>query len=1061
MSRIQVRLAAVLAIVAVVASCNDSTTAPTRNAPEANFSVTPTTPISQAVTDLIQQIYTGGPRTEVSKRWAKITDKIEAARKKPKDEAKQADVGRKMLADLVKWIQSHTSDVTPPSGETGEHVVARLVLYMSVYAYGDPAAPLPPVPPIGSDAVVTVVDPASTTTVKTPEEQAGISLPQGAVGEPTVLVIYEDAGAGWARCSGPLNTTLCQYPHFYHFDIYPHVRLNTLARVGVCHVLSGPNAPLRDAEHDGRLRVAHDAPADPADNTPNARRVDGIEILPLANISDFLMCNHTDVASTRANVHSGNSLADRGWRALDNLASAAKWLVVPKTAYAIDQGGGGFTLDFSTFEVVDPNSNDAPPPPSDVTAPVVTPVVTGTSSNGWYTSDVGVSWTVTDAESGIISPECANSSVTSNTAGETFTCTATSAGGTTTSSVTIKRDVTPPTVTPNIAGTLGDNGWYTSDIGLTWSVADDLSGLGRSLGCSDVSVASDTDGVTYTCSATNGAGLTTSESVTLKRDATAPSISPDVSGPLGSGGWYTGDVSVSWSVTDASSGVGSSVGCGITSATDDTKGLVVKCDAVDKAGNFATNAVLIRRDVTAPVITPTVTGTLSASEWYTDNVSVSWSVTDATSGVSSSLGCEDASVSEDTDGVTFTCSATDNAGNPGTNSVHVRRDATAPAITGTLDGTLGSGGWYTGNVDVFWAVTDATSGVASKAGCGAVVLSEDTNGTTITCTATDNAGNSDNKSLFVKRDATPPVIGKTVSGTLSATGWYTDNVGVSWSPSDETSGLASTSGCEGASVTGDTDGVTFTCAATDNAGNPGANTVLVKRDATPPVISPTVTGTLGNGGWYTSDVGVSWSVTDPTSGIATSAGCGNASVLSDTNNQTFTCSATNGATLSASRSSSVKRDATPPVIGYAGNAGAYTVDQTVAITCAASDAMSGIATNSCANVGGAAYTFGLGSHGYSAAATDNAGNRNGASATFSVIVTPASLCALTRRFTSDPDIAGALCTKLDAYAASIARGSSTSAAGQIGAYVNQVQAQTGKSIGSANASILISLARAL
>ena len=33
-------------------------------------------------------------------------------------------------------------------------------------------------------------------------------------------------------------------------------------------------------------------------------------------------------------------------------------------------------------------------------------------------------------------------------------------------------------------------------------------------------------------------------------------------------------------------------------------------------------------------------------------------------------------------------------------------------------------------------------------------------------------------------------------------------------------------------------------------------------DNTPPVITPTVTGPLGENGWYTSDIEISWSVTD-------------------------------------------------------------------------------------------------------------------------------------------------------------------------------------------------------
>ena len=86
--------------------------------------------------------------------------------------------------------------------------------------------------------------------------------------------------------------------------------------------------------------------------------------------------------------------------------------------------------------------------PSDTTPPEVTPTVSGTSSgDGWYTSNVAVSWSVSEADSDVTRSGCDAQTVTSDTAGTTFTCTATSAGGTTSSSVTIKRDTTGPAIT--------------------------------------------------------------------------------------------------------------------------------------------------------------------------------------------------------------------------------------------------------------------------------------------------------------------------------------------------------------------------------------------------------------------------------------------------------------------------------------------------------------------------------------------------------------------------------------------------------------------------------------
>jgi hypothetical protein len=68
-------------------------------------------------------------------------------------------------------------------------------------------------------------------------------------------------------------------------------------------------------------------------------------------------------------------------------------------------------------------------------------------------------------------------------------------------------------------------------------------------------------------------------------------------------------------------------------------------------------------------------------------------------------------------------------------------------------------------------------------------------------------------------------------------------------------------------------------------------------------------------------------------------------------------------------------DTTARRVTYSGNAGTYTVDQAASITCVATDVPrgSGIASTTCADLAGGADSFGLGTHAFSATATDNAG----------------------------------------------------------------------------------------
>ena len=118
-------------------------------------------------------------------------------------------------------------------------------------------------------------------------------------------------------------------------------------------------------------------------------------------------------------------------------------------------------------------------------------------------------------------------------------------------------------------------------------------------------------------------------------------------------------------------------------------------------------------------------------------------------------------------------------------------------------------------------------------------------------------------------------------------------------------------------------------------------------DNTAPVIVPQITGTLGNNGWYRSSVTINWSVSDPESGIASTSGCDPTTLTADTPGITLTCSATNGAGLSASVSVTIKIDKTPPVISGMPAAGCSLWPpngkpvQVASVT--AADALSGIA----------------------------------------------------------------------------------------------------------------------
>jgi hypothetical protein len=154
-------------------------------------------------------------------------------------------------------------------------------------------------------------------------------------------------------------------------------------------------------------------------------------------------------------------------------------------------------------------------------------------------------------------------------------------------------------------------------------------------------------------------------------------------------------------------------------------------------------------------------------------------------------------------------------------------------------------------------------------------------------------------------------------------------------------------------------------------------------------------------------------------------------------------------------------DVTPPTITYSSHAATYTVDAHVSITCTATDAESGIASDTCAPIDGDAYTFGLGAHTYSATATDNAGNSASASTSFSVTVTFGSLGALTRRFVTNSKVADGLLVDLRNAEQARATGKTKQAVESLTKYRKGVQAQVGKSITAEKASVLVGLSQAL
>jgi hypothetical protein len=151
----------------------------------------------------------------------------------------------------------------------------------------------------------------------------------------------------------------------------------------------------------------------------------------------------------------------------------------------------------------------------------------------------------------------------------------------------------PPEISVTTVGTLGANGWYRSNVTVSWTVV----GAQSSTGCDARTLTVDTPGTKITCSAVNG-GDETTKSVTIKLDKTAPSATAVPARPPDANGWYNRALTVAFTGADATSGI-ASCSTGHYGGPDNASALVAGSCA-DNAGNAASATLAFKYDATAP-----------------------------------------------------------------------------------------------------------------------------------------------------------------------------------------------------------------------------------------------------------------------------------------------------------------------------------------------------------------------------------------------------------------------------------------------------------------------------
>lgn len=570
-------------------------------------------------------------------------------------------------------------------------------------------------------------------------------------------------------------------------------------------------------------------------------------------------------------------------------------------------------------------------------------------------------------------------------------------------------DTTAPVITPTVTGTLGQNGWYTSDVSVTWSVTDAQSTISSRSGCDAVSITADQASVTYTCTATS-AGGTNTQSVSVNRDATDPVISgTDVINTT----WRNTPLSESFTASDGMSGLAVAADEAFTlSATQESGGASSPTTdskvVADAAGNTATRSLSALIDLTPPVVTP---DNVVNADWRNTSFSQAFTASDDLSGLQTA---GDASF-------TLSASAQSSAGTPTTDS-KVVRDAAGNEVTRTLSALIDTTAPEISGADVHetawrntplrrdFTASDALSGLANAAADSSFTLTasaESANGSTPTAdsrTVVDRAGNSSTRAISALIDMTAPeVTGPNVVNTV----WRNTDLSERFSASDPLSGLQAAADAS------------FTLTATlesagantptyverdvvDVAGNVTTRSVSAFIDKTDPVISGSdVVDTT----WRNTPLSHSFTASDALSGLATGDDRSFSLEVSDESvNATTPVAArrlvTDRAGNTASRVVSAFIDKTSPTVqlvgGPAAGASYYFGSVPAAPTCSAFDGLSGlVAACSVTSSGGS-----TGTRTYTATVTDRAGNVGTAQVSYTV------LAWTTRGFHAPVDLAG-------------------------------------------------------
>lgn len=470
-----------------------------------------------------------------------------------------------------------------------------------------------------------------------------------------------------------------------------------------------------------------------------------------------------------------------------------------------------------------------------------------------------------------------------------------------------KIDTIKPTCSLTTIGQKGQDDWFINDVNIAMTdddpgeteVKSGVSKRGLTTNTKKtynnkekVTRKTDAKTVTYYGYVKDKAGNENQCQTTFKRDVTKPICGFTIIGSKGTNGWYLGEINITSSRFDETSGV-KTHGMGLNTQVDynetqlqkqtaDTAGTTHYCYIQDKAGNENMDSIIVKKDTVKPTITLAPN---NSATYVKGGRNITLNIADSLSGI------------------------------PNGQKIYYawsKSNTTAPSYSNYVT---------TNNTNGAKTATLTVPANTSKSLSGTYYLWIKSN------TLSDMAGNKSNQVISgaYKFDNTPPTIelSTKVATTNNLTINATDNLsGLSgYAITTSTATPSSWTAISGTSFTksfSKTTG-TYYVHIKDVAGNTTYKSIYVKA-LNPPTCQIKVTGTIGKNSWYTSQAKV-----EMTTGGGAAAKKGLSTSPSSTNGTTSITNTTEGSNITyygyvenaagkSSCTATFKQDTKPPII---------------------------------------------------------------------------------------------------------------------------------------------------